>query len=193
MEIFAWSFIELGKVGNIEDPFGIQKFLELIPDSWLWSHPNGRYGKRTSDKLHTTVFLRIKNKEDVNELARISRLTKPFYMEVENIFLSHVDRIKEDEVYAIGIKLRSPGLRVLKDNWLSLYASEARQLHDPYGEKGDGHITIAYIQALEYNNAKTLVEENQEFFQGTNVKIESIFVYEYESSKLVELPFLEEE
>ncbi|CAE8624994.1 unnamed protein product [Polarella glacialis] len=98
----------------------------------------------------------------------------PVELKVQELFLSHVQRVRDAEVYCIGVGFASPGLRALKDAWLRQEPDEAsRRIHDPY-PNSDGHVSLAYVQASAWEAATEFVEANRTAVEGRSFMVEAI-------------------
>ncbi|CAE7758268.1 RTCA, partial [Symbiodinium pilosum] len=112
--------------------------------------------------------------EQLDRLEQVCGNSAPVELKVKEFFLSHVDRIRDAEVYCIGVAFESPGLRALKDTWLQGEPDEGtRRSHDPY-PNSDGHVSLAYIQASAWQQAKDFVEGNRTTLEGRSFMVESI-------------------
>eukprot|EP00439_Symbiodinium_sp_Y106_P056903 s828_g8.t1 len=171
------------------DPLGIAEIYNEVPAAWLdVSHG----GKPWMDRLHITFALRMKKMDHLDRLEQVCGGSAPVELKVKELFLSRVDRIRDAEVYCIGVAFESPGLRALKDAWLQGEPDEhARRSHDPY-PTSDGHVSLAYIQASAWQQAKDFVDAKRTGLEGRSFMVQSI-TYEDERREKSEFRLTGEE
>jgi len=180
-----WSFIP---VGGAEDPLGLGALAAQIPEAWI-DHQHG--GRPEKDKLHVTFLLRMADVMHLERLERICSEAAPTVLEVSELFLERVDRIRDAEVYCIGVSFSSPGLRTLKEAWLQEEASDAaRRVHNPY-PTSDGHVSLAYVLSSAWSEANHFVRANCKVFDGQSLTVREI-IYENEQREPMTLRFLGE-
>lgn len=128
----------------------------------------------------------------MTDLVHLDRLEKvcaesaPAEVKVKELFLSHVDRIRDAEVYCIGIGFEGPALRGLKDAWLKEEQDETvRRSHDPYPAR-DGHVSLAYILPTSWDDANAFVESNKKAVEGRSFLVRAI-TYEDERRERMQL------
>jgi len=153
-----WSFVH---VCDDRDSLGLLALSQQIPDEWIdWRHG----GRRQRDRMHSTVLLKMTELAHLQRLRRLAQGTAPLQVEVRELFCEQVERIKDAEVYCIGVALASPSLRALKDAWCAEEADDRRTIHVPYAS--EGHISLAYIKAEYQQVARTFVEKHAAAVQG---------------------------
>lgn len=182
-----WSYVPLCSGGG--DPLGIAAIYNEVPPAWLdVSHG----GKPWLERLHVTFALRMKKMDHLDRLEQVCGISAPVELKVKELFLSRVDRIRDAEVYCIGVAFESPGLRALKDAWLQGEPDEhARRSHDPY-PTSDGHVSLAYIQASAWQQAKDFVDAKRTGLEGRSFMVQSI-TYEDERREKSEFRLTGEE
>jgi hypothetical protein len=145
-----WSYIDL----QTSDPLGLLRLASSIPKEWLF---------KPLKPIHCTVLLNTNSVDDAVALQRVAGVTPPFEIRTAELGFSRVDRIKDDEVYAIFVLLTSPALRVFRDAFASqrgiAHLPDVFRTYDPYG--GEGHITLAYIRAEHADAAKEFVAQKR--------------------------------
>jgi len=92
-----------------------------------------------------------------------------------------VERIKDAEVYCIGVALASENLRALKDAWCAEEPADRRKIHVPYDS--EGHISLAYIRADCQQQARSFVQEHATAVQGGRQLEVDTITYEDEWGK----------
>lgn len=134
----------------------------------------------------------MKKMDHLDRLEQVCGSSAPVELKVKELFLSRVDRIRDAEVYCIGVAFESPGLRALKDAWLQGEPDEhARRSHDPY-PTSDGHVSLAYIQASAWQQAKDFVDAKRTGLEGRSFMVQSI-TYEDERREKSEFRLTGEE
>lgn len=162
-----WSFVPLCADG---DPLGLWQMSEKVPKEWVdFSHG----GKPARERLHVTFALRMMKIEHMDKLEKVCGDAGPVELKVKEFFLSLVERIRDAEVYCIGVAFESPGLRALKDMWLEGMEESQKRSHDPY-PTSDGHVSLAYIQAASYEQAKDFVDANRSTMEGRSFMVDAI-------------------
>lgn len=162
-----WSFVPLCADG---DPLGLWQISEQVPKEWIdVSHG----GKPQRERLHVTFALRMFKLDHLDRLEQVCADAGPVELKVKEFFLSRVDRIRDADVYCIGVAFESPGLRALKDSWLEGMEESHKRSHDPY-PTSDGHVSLAYIQAAYYQQAQDFVDSNRSTMEGRSFMVEAI-------------------
>jgi len=162
---------------------GLWDLAQKIPEDWV-DHQHG--GRRGREQLHVTFLLRMGGSSDhLLRLERVCGPASPAELRVKEFFLEHVDRIREAEVYCIGVAFSSPALRALKNAWLQECDEGSRRVHDPYPES-DGHVSLAYVHAWAWEEANAFVEENKALLLGRRFDVRAI-TYEDETRQRMEL------
>jgi len=163
-----WSFIPLCEE---TDPLGLWELSQKIPDQWV-DQQHG--GKMSREKLHVTFLLKMtQGVEHLLRLEDICGSANPVQLQVSDLFLSHVERIRDAEVYCIGVAFSSPELKALKEQWLQEEDDRNRRTHDPY-PSSDGHVSLAYVHADVWDDAKDFVDANRGVVQGKNFTVTAI-------------------
>ena len=148
------------------DPANLCGIQDSVPDSWLWVHTRRQSGKVKKERFHISVLLAL-SEEDAARLEDLARTCTPFVVTVQDVFLSHVERLLPTQVHCIGVTLACPALLALKDRWLDPLSAEDRRMHDPYGGRGAaGHISLAYVMSEHAAEAQQLVERLREKYLG---------------------------
>jgi hypothetical protein len=125
-----------------------------IRRDWFW-------GELDLTRLHCSALIRLTEEEQIIRAQKIAEETPPFEIKFVGAFLAHVARITEDQVYCIGLNFESSGLAQYRQRWLApINSDEVRRKHVPY--KGDGHMTLAYIQAPYIERVKQFVAKLDE-------------------------------
>mmetsp|Transcript_99050 Transcript_99050/g.236355 ORF Transcript_99050/g.236355 Transcript_99050/m.236355 type:complete len:1014 (-) Transcript_99050:67-3108(-) len=162
-----WSFVPLCADG---DPLGLWQISQQVPTEWV---DFGHGGKVSRERLHVTFALRMSRLDHLDRLEKVCGDSGPVELKVKEFFLSLVERIRDAEVYCIGVSFESPGLRALKESWLEGMDESAKRSHDPY-PSSDGHVSLAYIQASSYEVAKDFVDANRSTLEGKSFLVEGI-------------------
>eukprot|EP00928_Gymnodinium_smaydae_P011797 TRINITY_DN14318_c0_g1_i1.p1 TRINITY_DN14318_c0_g1~~TRINITY_DN14318_c0_g1_i1.p1 ORF type:complete len:740 (-),score=104.15 TRINITY_DN14318_c0_g1_i1:228-2369(-) len=175
-----WSFVPLCADG---DALGLWELSQKVPSSWIDERHGGRPPRH---RLHLTFMLKMSKVEHLDQLEKICGEAGPAELRVNELFLSHVERIRDAEVYCIGVSFESPALRSLKDAWLECEPNEAtRRVHDPYPQS-DGHVSLAYVHAESWDEANKFVEANKPRLQGRSYLVDAI-IYEDERREQMKL------
>jgi len=161
-----WSFLH---VCDAHDTLGLLALSEQILEKWVdWHHG----GKRSPERMHSTVILKMMDSDHLPRLERLASGTSPVKVSIREIFFERVDRITDAEVYCIGVGLASPGLRQFKDAWTAEEQPDQRKIHVPYDS--EGHISLAYILPDYYEQARRFVEEQKQSVVGRAMTVHSI-------------------
>lgn len=162
-----WSSVH---VADAKDSLGIEALSAQIPEEWVDKKHGGRRGR---DRMHSTVLLKMSEPAHLERLRRLAQGSEPFRLEIRELFCQRVDRIQDAEVYCIGVGLASPGLRALKDAWCAEEPEDRRKIHVPYD--GEGHVSLAYIQAQFQPQAQEFVDDHVEVFtEGRSLLVDHI-------------------
>eukprot|EP00931_Biecheleriopsis_adriatica_P008339 TRINITY_DN109537_c0_g1_i1.p1 TRINITY_DN109537_c0_g1~~TRINITY_DN109537_c0_g1_i1.p1 ORF type:complete len:762 (-),score=200.90 TRINITY_DN109537_c0_g1_i1:14-2260(-) len=181
-----WSFVPL--CGDGDDPLGLWELAQKVPADWVDQRHGGKPPK---ERLHVTFALRMTKLEHLDRLEQVCGDVGPVELKVKELFLSLVERIRDAEVYCIGVGFESPGLRALKDAWLDGETEEsAKRSHDPY-PTSDGHVSLAYIQASAWEEASDFVDANRTSLVGRSFLVDAI-TYEDEQRERMKLRLLGE-
>jgi len=122
--------------------------------------------------MHITVLLNMTEARHLERLKRLAQSTAPLQIEVRELFCQRVDRIKDAEVYCIGVGFASESLRALKDAWTSEEQAERRQTHVPYDS--EGHVSLVYVRGECRQQAESFVEQHRSGMQGGSLTLDHI-------------------
>eukprot|EP00929_Paragymnodinium_shiwhaense_P099682 TRINITY_DN6145_c0_g1_i1.p1 TRINITY_DN6145_c0_g1~~TRINITY_DN6145_c0_g1_i1.p1 ORF type:complete len:760 (+),score=178.31 TRINITY_DN6145_c0_g1_i1:68-2347(+) len=162
-----WSFIP---VCGDQDPLGLWALSEKIPEAWIDTQHGGR---RDREHLHVTFMLKMFDIEHLMRLEDMCGHKAPVELRVKELFLERVERIRDAEVYCIGVAFTSPGLRGLKEAWLKEADSSKHRLHDPYPDS-DGHVSLAYVYDWAWVDAEDFVQNNKSALEGRAMTVDGI-------------------
>ena len=92
---------------------------------------------------------------------------QPILIELDELFVSRLDRVKDRVVYAMGISVRSDQLNALR-------RSCASQLDAVKGYEGAGHISLCYVDGRFREQAEQFVSWHQHDFRGSRFELRTI-------------------
>ena len=131
-------------------------------------------GEGKVKELHCSVFLKV-NKTLKRRITENTRNMATIPVTIGDIFVSHLDRVADDNVFCVGVVLQSPELLTLKERCLEGFSDSDRRTHDPYGYKGNaGHISLLYFKAEYEEQVKQIVSDMTASAVGNTLQIHEL-------------------
>lgn len=136
--------------------------------------------------LHSTFLLKIPA-QSIETIECVIQTAASKHNDITitfgDFFLSKVERIKDKEIYCVGVKLISPELSTVRTECASQLCDETLPEDAVRGYPGAGHISLAYFTASWRGEAEKLVEMLKETFGSPTFPLTEISVRVNETGK----------
>lgn len=131
--------------------------------------------------LHSTFLLKIPGSQSIEKIRHViqnASMHNDITVTFGDLFLSKVERIKEDEIYCVGIELISSELSAVRTECANQLCDESIPEDKVRGHPGAGHISLAYVTASWKGKAEKFVEMKKNMFRSQTFLLSEISVKE---------------